>query len=320
MVNDLGKIMIILPPFGVKGFLRLQTINKFSGKCRIDTGWFPNSVLFEGMNRMGGYSDYFNYAQVGTNNTTPQQTDTGLLGWHAGTNTIMENFRGAAASPPYYGYRQKRFRFGAGTVAANLSEAGVGWGSTGATLWNRALIVDLLGNPTTVTPLADELLDLTAQIRYYPPLVDVTGVKTIGGENFNYLVRAAEVTNSDWWGNGIGTVVQHSCAYTSDWQVYDGEPGTLTQNPSGVAAAIDFTNGVSSNAYSNNSYTRTMNFNCGPNGWNAPGLLRTLRFRTTAGSYQIRLGKVSDDSPLNKTSAKVIDGQFQVSWSEYVVP
>ena len=313
--------MIVLPPFGVKGFMRLQTINKFSGKRRIDTGWFPNSVLFEGMNRMGTASDWFNYAQVGTNNTTPQQTDTGLLGYFAGTNTVVENFRGATGSAPYYGYRQKRFRFGAGTVAANLSEAGVGWSNVGATLWNRALIVDLNGDPTTVTPLADELLDLTAQIRYYPPLVDVTGVLEIEpGVNYNYLVRAAEVTNSDWWGNGVGTIVQHSCAYTSDWAAYDGEPGTIVQNPNGVVSSIDYTSGVSSNAYSNNSYTRTMNFNCGPTGWNPPGGFRTFRVRTTAGSYQIRVGKVSDDAVLNKTSGKVIDGQFQVSWSEATVP
>ena len=52
----LPKKDLILPHHlnvGIKGYLRLQTVNKFSGKIRIDTGWFPNLILDTGRNAMG---------------------------------------------------------------------------------------------------------------------------------------------------------------------------------------------------------------------------------------------------------------------------
>ena len=95
--------MILQAQMGVKGFFRYQIRNKFSGKIRVDTGFIPNSITITGKNRMGEYSDWFNYAQVGTDNTTPAPTDTGLLAWFAGKQGHEFYARGAQSSPPYFG-------------------------------------------------------------------------------------------------------------------------------------------------------------------------------------------------------------------------
>jgi len=313
-------MMLVAPSFGVKGFLKLQTFNKFSGKCRIDTGFFPNSVLNAGRNRMGSFDDWFNCGQVGSNNTAPSPTDTGMLGYIAGTNVIQFQSYGAQASPPYYGWRQRTFRHAAGSTAANLSEAGTGWANSGAALWNRGLIVDLLGVPTTITPLSDEVLDLTVQLRYYPPLADVTGTIVIDGINYNYAIRAAEVNSAAAWGNNIGVAVGEACVFASDWAAYDGEPGTLVQIPSGLSDGIDNVANVVNQVYSNNSYQRDMSFNVGPSGWvNVLGI-RTILMRTTAGSFQTRFGAVAGDARIPKTSGKTINGVFRVGWTEAVIP
>ena len=68
-------------------------------------------------------------------------------------------------APYYYGGRIT-WRFGQGIAAGNISEVGLGWGNSN--LWNRALIKDANGNPTTITVLSDEYLDVVSEIRVYP--------------------------------------------------------------------------------------------------------------------------------------------------------
>lgn len=323
---------------GVKSFFKLEAfkpvlnaygeplLDRFGreiekpGSRRELTGWFPNKLLDNGRNRMGTNSDWMNCCQVGTNNTAPLATDTGLLGYIAGTSSVQDNDVGAQASAPYFGWRQKRWRFPVGSTAANLSEVGIGWStSAGAYLVVRALIVDGGGTPTTVTPQADEILDVINQFRYYPPLVDDTGVVNLAGTDYDYTIRAAEVNNSGAWGAGIGAEVKVAGSLTSDWKAYDGNLGTLVQSPSGTSANADST-GWWSDTYSNNSYQRTMNISIGPTGWNLGSGIRSMRIKTSAGWYQTQFDASSGGATIPKDSGYTMSMQWIVNWFEATIP
>ena len=317
---------------GCKGFVRLEAIkvktckdgspildkngNYIEISKRILADWFPNKLLDSGRNRMGTNSDWLNCVQVGTNNTTPQATDTGLLGYIAGSSSIQETITGAEASSPYFAWKRRRWRYGVGETAANLSEVGVGWSTAnGAYLVSRALIVDGDGNPTTVTPLADEILDVWYEFRYYPPETDVTGTVTLNGVDYNYTVRASEVTvteTADLIGTAIG---EYSPGLVhQDWNAYDGTIGTLTQAPNGLSA--NGTQDPTNSPYSNNSYQRRMSINCGTTGWNLAGGIRSIRIKTTAGRFQTQFGSVSGDNKIPKTDQFTMDMAWIISWSE----
>jgi hypothetical protein len=300
---------------GIKGFFRLQTIDRFSGKCRIDTGWFPNTILTSGRNVMADGSTWMNFCQVGTDNTAATPAQTSLLGYHAGTSTIQSTTTGQASSAPYYGWKRKVFRFGVGTVAANLQEVGVGWATSGSTLISRARILDpILGTPTVVTPLADEFLDVTYELRYYAPTDDVTSPSvTLDGTTYDTTTRAAVVTDAIW-SSGIGTTMGAAGSYTG-WKAYDGNIGTVLTNPSGSGANCDVATQFNS-TYSNNSYEIVMNCLTGSTGWNLGSGIRSIRISTTAGAYQTQFEANPGGTTIPKTSAYTISMRWTLAWAE----
>lgn len=283
---------------------------------RVLADWFPNRVLDAGRNRMGTASDWLNCCQVGTDNTNPLTTDTSLLGYVAGTSSIQETLSGAQASTPYYGWKRIRYRFTVGTTAANLNEVGIGWNTaSGAYLFARARIVDPSGNPTTVTPLADEVLDVWYEIRYYPPLEDVTGTVSLNSVSYDYTIRASEVNNSEY-GSLIGTAIgEYSPGIGDgvDWIAYDGVLGTILQAPSGTSTSgsDDPTN----DAYSNNSYQRRMVVSCDPTGWNLGAFIRSIRIKTTAGRFQTQFAATSGGGPIPKDVNFTMIMAWIISWS-----
>ena len=66
---------------------------------------------------------------------------------------------------------------------------------------------------TTITPLADEILDVVVEVRYYPPLTDTTGTVTLNGIDYDYIIRAASITNVAGWGEFIGNKIIYLISY-----------------------------------------------------------------------------------------------------------
>jgi len=305
---------------GMKGFMRMQVWrpDQVINRCRIDTGWFPNKLLNSGRNQMSQRSDWMNYAQVGTNNTPALATDTGLLSRVAGTSTIQSNSNGTQGSAPYYGWKRKTFRFGVGAGHGGfpISEGGVGWSATGANLISRALILDPITQlETTVSPLVDELLDLSYELRYYPPLADVNQSVTLDGLNYDVITRASEVTSSSYWSADIGAAIGQYALFNSDWRAYDGNIGTILQEPSGVAANCDNEDQFNQ-AYSNNSYQQDMQCNTGSAGWNLGAGIRSIRIKTTAGAYQSQFTRNPGGQTIPKTSSFTMEMVWRLGWTE----
>jgi hypothetical protein len=302
---------------GVKGHFRLYTRKAGTGEITQDTGWFENTILDSGRNGMAQQANWLTYCHVGTDNTASNPLQTTLGGFQAASNDITDTVVGATASAPYYGYKRLTFLFQPGTAAANLSEVGVGWGASGSTLVSRALIIDpQTQNPTTVTPLADEYLYVVYEFRQYAPTVDVVGPQvTLDGVVYDTTTRAAEAT-SEYWYNGIGLQVADLVDDVWDWSAYDGEPGTIAQNPSGSAASSGTTT-TNLGTYSNNSYERTIGMSVSPTAWVLGAGIRSMRIRTTLGSFQTRFGAAVGDATIPKTSAYTMVLTWKVSWTEY---
>jgi hypothetical protein len=307
--------MILFGP-QLKGFYRVQTRNKFSGKVTQDTGWYENTLLTSGRNIMADF-DFMTHCQVGTDNTAPNVNDTSLQSYHTGTGTIVSALTGQAATPPYYGWKRKVWRFPIGSVAAILKEVGVGWadGSVDpSTLISRALILDpILQTPTTVTPLADEFLEVTYELRYYVPTVDVSGpVVTLAGVAYNTLTRAADATGSQWSG-GIGNRIEPTQNNTK-WKAWTGDIGTVLTGPSGTGYNCD-NSGQYSSGYNANSYELEVNCSVASTAWNAAGGIRSISWETSAGAYQTRFGSVVGDNTIPKSASYSMLMKFWVAWS-----
>ena len=150
--------------------------HKGDGVPTKETEWFNNIVLDAGLARMS-VGTWINCCCVGTGNTTPAVTQTALASFLASSTTINSTSTGLqTTTTPYYRGLTLTWRFSEAVAAGNISEVGMGWGNT--TLWNRALVLDANGNPTTITVLSDEYLDVVAEIREYPTL-STTGSFTL---------------------------------------------------------------------------------------------------------------------------------------------
>lgn len=322
MIINPTKEPILHIPFNVnmRGFKRIQLINKFSGKVRWDSGFFPNKILTSGRNIMSTTALWMTHCHLGTDSTPPSSTDTSLLGLVATTSTIQSTTSGSRASAPYYGWKRRTFRFSptAGQAGQNLSEAGIGWGVAPSNLVSRALIIDPISQlPTTVTPLVDELVDVTYELRYYPPLSDVLQTVTLDGLVYDTVTRAALVNDGVAWAYGIGEEIRKDCAFVTDWRAYDGAIGSLLTLPSGLTANLASVTEVFDKAYSNNSYTQGMQANLSINSWNLAAGIRCINIKTTAGAYQTsftRQGGGGERIP--KSISYTMTLVWNVSWTE----
>lgn len=192
-----------------------------------ETDWFQNIVLDTGLARMS-VDAWIDRCCVGTGNTTPLATQTQLDAFKASTTTNQDFTGGIQVTTlPYYMWARSTYRFGEGVAAGNISELGLGW--TNANLWNRALVKDTNGNPTTITVLADEYLDVITEIRVYPQ-------ESLSG-SFNFLNKAGAVVSSHTYAGRAyyaNATPYHQQFGINNFSIYNGSLGaTPTAVPAG---------------------------------------------------------------------------------------
>lgn len=316
--------VIDLPGGGFRGFFKMEAfkgvfdkngklIGEVPGSRHVLADWFPNLITNQGLNYVGQYSTYLSACQVGTSSTAPANSDTGLVGFLVGTTTVQSTTYGAAASSPYYGKITLVFRFATGVAAGNLSEVGVGRAATGSVLFSRALIVDGVGTPTTITVLSDEILDVTYELRLYVPLVDVTGSTTLNGISRSYTIRGFAATSELQWARGLGVTA------TGNWNA--GGIGGSHVNYTGALVAItgtSITGGIAvpssiiDSAYAVDSYFKQAAYSWAP-GQGTNSAIKTHTFFSSIGAYQMEFSPV-----LNKTAAMVLTHNFRHHWARHV--
>ena len=173
-----------------------------------EVGPFDNLITNQGLNRVGT-AEFGNSVFIGTGTAPPAVTDTQLGTYLNYTATAAPG--GAwdfallqGGSPDYWVQGAGTWRFAAGAATGTLTEVGIGWFTSGTLPANhrvssRALIVDSGGSPISITVLADEYLDVTYSLRYYPYVgSDVVQTVVISGVNYTFTTRALGLVTSTY--------------------------------------------------------------------------------------------------------------------------
>jgi hypothetical protein len=318
--NRIKELHVELPQMRatVEGRIRMVA-TKLDGSQRTLAD-FSNLITDAGLNRMG-IGPFRDTCVVGTGSNAPTVSDSQLQTTRARTGAGAPNIPGptAQSSPPYFTRTSTGFRFSVGSASGNLTEVGIGWstgsGLTDYQLWSRALIKDEDGNPTTVTVLGDEVLDIYYSMRIYPPTADETYQIAIGGEDYNCISRAAQVTSTLHWGVPSGRVVFTTLPGSASPGVYNGSIGAITGSPSGLSV---FNAGITNLGYSNNSLQQDATLGWGLDQGNLPGGIRSVHYQTSVGAYQTQFTRTTPrdngTTTIDKDNTKVLSIGFRVGW------
>ena len=233
-----------------------------------ETPEFLNLVLTTGLARMA-VNTWIDRCCVGTGNSNPVASQVALDSFLASTTATAADDADTGGiqvtTAPYYWYGRRTWRFAVGVATGNISEIGLGWGNT--TLWNRALIKDTAGNPTTISVLADEYLDVISEVRVYPH--ESTG-------SFNLVDKAGTVISAHTF--IAKPILRYNSVYGAYWK-----PEAVK-----VGDSFGYTQGIgfSSDAMGNNNNSITI-------GVELPGLT------ITAGANSITAKKTVTSSEAN---------------------
>lgn len=277
----------------------------------VSTDWFPNLIVNTGLNRIGTAEDWLNFCQVGTGSATPAVTDTALQSRLASHSSMTASIAvGNSTTPPFFVGRRNTYRFNAGVATGTLSEVGVGWASIGS-LFSRALILDGGGNPTTITVLADEVLDVVYEVRSFGPETDQTGNVTITGVGtLSYTLRMANAGSTGFGTISSGGAIGGIHTNTNSHILWTGAIGTAISTPSGSQTSAT---SISNSAYSNNSYQRN-----GSVVWGlASGTITVRSIVVAAGTSSGQFGRVQYElsSTIPKTASNVLTINYTHSWA-----
>jgi len=275
-----------------------------------ETEWFKNIVLDTGLNRMS-VGTWIDRVRVGSGNSTPVASQTQLDNTIASTTTVLSDSQSVSkqtTTSPYYVAAKRTYRFAEGVAAGNISEVGCGWGN-GLDLWNRALVKDLNGDPTTITVLSDEFLDVIVEVRYYP-------TQSFSG-SFNLLNKTGGIVSSHTYTGlphfGEGTLPTFDVVTGARTALFASNMNDVNTFPSSQIGSV----ATLSTYLSPKTLTCTSSLPLAT----ANGSIKTVRQNfntitntsTTAGSAY----KFEIDPPVVKTDQMVLSFTFSISWDRY---
>lgn len=146
------------------------------------------------------------YFCVGNGTNAPSVDDTILGNFIAKTNGSVFTWQGSQpVAPDYVSSTKGTARFAAGTFdGTTITEVGVTNSQNTNPVFSRALILDDAGNPTSLTILANEYLDITYTLYYHPDLTDSHFSFAMDGVTYNCTARAAFVNRTAFANAGYG--------------------------------------------------------------------------------------------------------------------
>ena len=290
------------------------------GGLEIDTGWFKNLILNQGLDQLGtaSASVLYGYARVGTGTTPPAAGQTVLDNQIAYSqvgpaDTTIVN----AGSPNYTTLTTYKYVFSQGDVVGNISEVGVGWATTGATLFSRALIVDGIGNPTTITLTSIDQLTIYYRLNASQPTTDTTSSVTISSTSYPYTIRTAQAASFC----NIGATFYYADAFTklnSTGVVVYGSDATLGAISGTLSGTIIGSSGTGFTftfpTYTPGTYYRDSTFSIAPGYCNAVGGIGGITLAW--GSYSSSLqNQIVFSTPIPKTNTQVLTLTQRFTWA-----
>ena len=297
-------------------------VKRADDTVRLDTGFFPNVITNLGLDALGNNHNLFNYCAVGGGNSTPLNT-----------NTKLDNFLAVGSqisSESKYDYdpvRDTEFYKCSGTVGyrftgldnKNISEVGLvgDYRPEHHSAFTRTLIKNSAGEPTVITVLSGEILELQYRLWQVFDVKDKDQVVTamIDGVEvpFNVKIRLAGVGGNLGGSWSYAAVVGAHLTFQGNnyHQFGTGELGEITGQNSGLTSVY----GLSWEAYQPSTYKRKFYVNASIT--EAVHPIRSFLFFTGLGAYQVRFGTVDGDLPIDKTNQDILQLGFEMSWGRY---
>jgi hypothetical protein len=281
----------------------------------IDTGWFKNLILNQGLDQLGtDNAVLLGYARVGTGTTAPVITNTTLEAQVAfsesgpSDSTVVNS-----GTPSYTTLTTYEYTFTQGDVIGNISEVGVGWATTGATLFSRALIVDGSGTPTTITLTSIDQLIIYYRLNAAQPLTDTTTAVTISSVSYPYTIRTANAASfcasisTFWYGAGFTklTTVLLVGDNAALGAITGTLSGTIIANSGNAGFTFDYP------AYTPGNYYRDSTFSVDVSHGNDAGGIGGIVLTWNGGlNNQILLS-----TPIPKTNTQVLTITQRFTWA-----
>ena len=299
-------------------------VKRADDTVRLDTGFFPNVITNLGLDAIGNNHDLFHYCAVGGGNSTPLNTNTKLDNFLAVGSQISSeskyDYDPVRDTEFYKCSRTVGYRF-KGLDNKNISEVGlvIDYRPELHSAFNRTLIKNSNGDPTVITVLSGEILELQYRLWQVFDLKDKDQVVTamIDGVEvpFNVKIRlagvgSAFVANTYGYHNVIGQGVAFDGGNYARFGT--GEIGEITGDISGhTDDYID----KDWKAYQSSTYKRAFYVNVSIT--DAVHPIRSFLFHTGLGAYQVRFGTVDGDLPIDKTNQDILQLGFEMSWRRY---
>ena len=297
-------------------------VKRADDTVRLDTGFFPNVITNLGLDAIGNDNDLFNFCAVGGGNSTPLNTNTKLDNFLAVGSPISSeskyDYDPVRDTEFYKCSRTVGYRF-TGLDNKNISEVGL-VGDDRPELhsaYTRTLIKNSAGEPTVITVLSGEILELQYRLWQVFDVKDKDQVVTamIDGVEvpFNVKIRLAGVGGNLGGSWSYAAVVGAHLTFQGNNypQFGTGELGEITGQNSGLTSVY----GLSWEAYQPSTYKRKFYVNASIT--EAVHPIRSFLFFTGLGAYQVRFGTVDGDLPIDKTNQDILQLGFEMSWGRY---
>lgn len=175
---------------GISGHFHL-VLRKASGEVKQELE-FDNLITDNGLRAIVIGSLGTSHAHVGTGTATPTFSDVKLANPLAqtssgsGTGPLSYSSR---TEPPFWTQVSIKRTFAPGVGTGILTEIGMAPGSNLDLVHTRTLIKDANGNPTSITKLADDFLDVTYTIRSAIPNEDTPFSFELNGQTVTGFIR-----------------------------------------------------------------------------------------------------------------------------------
>jgi hypothetical protein len=256
-----------------------------------------------------------------TSNAAPSITDVAMGGTsvlNSGVSPIFPDSNTVGAGPTYEITHTRGYRFNAGVATgtwASIGVTGLG-GPNGATAPNniasKTLIRDLGGNPTTLTVLAGEILDVQYTLRSRAVYGPVSG--TMSGVGYTYSGSQATLAR-----NLIGLHYNYSATLWGGPAATAVAPAVTVTGNSFASGATVFAGGSApgaAQAYANGSFTRDVVFTF-PSTTVHPNNQITgvvIGYGPAAGCLFAPYQFITLDAPITKTNLQTASFTMRYSW------
>ena len=302
-------------PLNAKLAGKYNLVVKHADGSTTETGWFDNLILDSGLDLVGlGTAVQFSF--VGAGASTPvasqAQLDSQIGGYGSFTFTGVSSVN--SGSPNYVATLTWPFHWAQGAVVGNVSEIGIGPNTSGNGLFSRALILDNVGSPTTLSLVSTDQLTAYYALSFTPNTSDTTGSVVIAGVTYNYTMRLANAASFvSSYPYLVATSGAIGILQASQVYVYgsDATLGPITGQPSASSSATGCT--VTPASYGNGTYHLDNVLSMTISQCNVTGGIKAILLPFATGSSIVY--KVLFDTPIPKTALNTLSLTFRFAWS-----